>query len=276
MLTHIDRSAHSLEELSSTHSETRSVTQQLAHFLPFSNQHPPSTHKHTSPRDPDACQHSDSQTSLDRQDKFEISTANISLLPSTPDDMLLQRQDLVLSSSDQSLQVKLQVIVNLITDKVEEVQVRDISAWADQELGGWLRAFPSNSDLSAIGTAFGRYLAIAKDRAQCFQASEQEFESLAISRQNLYEHPEFDSYLGQQALTFSHDEVALDIVWLCSVRDDGNTESRVSAKAKFPVTWQLTSGGAELDKVGEAFDQLVRDRGPLEAVRVIGNLIFPT
>lgn len=276
MLTHIDRSADPLDELSSPRSETRSVTQQLAHFLPFSNQHPPSTPRHPSPRDSDAFQLSDSQISLDRQDKFKISTANISLLPSAPDDVLLQRQDLVLSSSDQSLRVKLQVTVNLTTDKVEEVQVRDISAWADEELGGWLRAFPPDSDLSAVGTAFGRYLAIAKDRAQCFQASEQEFESLAMSRQNLYGHPDFDSYLGQQALTFSHNQVALDIVWLCLVRDDGNIESRVSAKAKFPVTWRRTSGGAELDKVGEAFDLLVRDRGPLEAVRVIGNLIFPT
>ncbi|KAL2047594.1 hypothetical protein N7G274_000636 [Stereocaulon virgatum] len=267
-------SAHSSKELSSTHLETRSVTQQLAHFLPFSNRHPPSTHKHLSPRDSDAFQLFDSQISLDRQDKLKISTANICLLPPAPDDVLLQRQDLVLSSSDKSLQVKLQVTVNLTTDKVEEVHVRDMSAWADLELGGWLRGFPPNNDLSAIGTAFGRYLAVAKDRAQCFHSSEQEFEALAISRQKLDEHPDFDSYLGQQALTFSHKEVALDIVWLCSVHDDGNIESKVSAKAKFPVTWQRTSGRAELDKVGEAFDQLVQDRGPLEAIRVIGNLIF--
>ena len=46
-------------------------------------------------------------------------------------------------------------------------------------------------------------------------------------------------------------------------------------KASFPDTWRRIEGGAELGKIDEAFDLLVKDRGALEAIRVVCTLIFP-
>ena len=108
--------------------------------------------------------------------------------------------------------------------------------------------------------------------------SEREFKALLPNRRitgragssNLVSH------LGRQELKFSRNLVVLDFVWKISINNDGEVEGNISAKASFPDTWRRTEGGAELGKIDEAFDLLVKDRGALEAIRVVCTLIFPT
>ena len=178
----------------------------------------------------------------------------------------------------QLLQAKLQVTMDGTEQMVTGLNILEMTQWAHRELGIWFTLLDGNKSLSAIGAAFGHYVVESKKRAQCFQDSEQEFRALVDNRTLAasVEHQSLISYLGRQTLTFSREPVALEFSWLLSINDEGEVESLISAKAKFPASWQQTEGGDQLAKVGEAFDILVKDRGAKEAIRVVCRLIFPS
>ncbi|KAK4696373.1 hypothetical protein P7C71_g1531, partial [Lecanoromycetidae sp. Uapishka_2] len=192
-----------------------------------------------------------------------------------PDGVLQQRQDLLLCSAQQILRAKLQATVNIPTQTIETLQIKGMSPWADRELGGWMRALPMDSNLSVIGTAFGKYYEMARTRAQCFLDAERGLKTLIADPKTL-EHTgdaRLSNYFGNQDISFSREHVTLDIAWLASFGDDGDVESHVTARAKFPDTWRRTAG-ADLDRIGDAFDLLAKERGVLEAIRVVCKLIF--
>ena len=178
----------------------------------------------------------------------------------------------------QLLQAKLQVTMDRTEQIVTGLNILEMSQWAHRELGTWFTLLNGNKNLSAIGAAFGHYYLVSKERAQCFQDSEQEFRALLDNRTLAASIGQQDliSYLGRQTLTFSREPVALDFSWLLSINDEGEVESLISAKANFPASWQQREGGNQLAKVGEAFDILVKDRGAREAIRVVCRLIFPS
>lgn len=178
----------------------------------------------------------------------------------------------------QILQAKLQITLDGTEQIVTGLNILEMSPWAHRELGTWFTLLNGNKNLSAVGAAFGHYYLVSKERAQCFQGSEQEFRDLLDNRTSATSigHQDLISYLGRQTLTFSREPVALDVSWLLSINDEGEVESLISAKANFPASWQQTEGGDQLAKVGEAFDILVKDRGAKEAIRVVCRLIFPT
>lgn len=178
----------------------------------------------------------------------------------------------------QLLQAKLQVTMNGADLIITVLNIVEISQWAHRELGTWFALLNGNKTLSAVGAAFGHYYLVSKERAECFRDSEQEFRAL-LDNQTVatsIKTQDLTSYLGRQTLTFSREPVALEISWLLSINDEGDVESLISAKASFPASWQQTEGGDQLAKVGEAFDILVKDRGPKEAMSVVCRLIFPS
>ena len=178
----------------------------------------------------------------------------------------------------QLLQAKLQVTMDGADLMVTVLNILEISQWAHRELGTWFALLNGNKNLSAVGAAFGHYYVVSKERAECFRDSEHEFRALLDNPTvaTSIKHQGLISYLGRQILTFSREPVALEFSWLVSINDGGEVESLISAKAKFPASWQQTEGGDQLAKVGEAFDILVKDRGPKEAIRVVCRLIFPS
>ena len=178
----------------------------------------------------------------------------------------------------QLLQAKLQVTMDRTDLMVTGLNILEINQWAHRELGTWFALLNGNKNLSAVGAAFGHYYIVSKERAECFRDFEQEFQVVLDSQTvatSINQH-DLKSYLGRQTLTFSREPVALEISWLVSINDEGEVESLILAEPKFPTSWQQTEGGDQLAKVGEAFDILVKDRGPREAIRVVCRLIFPS
>jgi len=249
-----------------------SLIHRLDRFLPFSRL-PPGRH---ASQDLDASQQLNADDSQDSVAPFTITTTNALLLPSIADNALQERQDLTMSAPRQLLRAKLQITINIASQSIDQLRILGMSPWADGELGGWLRALPVDSNLSVIGTAFGRYYEMCRDRAQCFLEAEQELKVLLTSRRIVDgpEHLRLSTYLGRQDVSFARDHVGLDVTWLVSFNDDGETESRVTAKARLPDTWRRTVG-AELDKIGDAFELLVKEKGALEAILVVCRLMFP-
>lgn len=254
-----------------------SLTNRLAHFLPFGR---PLSPAHA-PRidDLDAARFGTRESSQESAAApFDVTLSGVNLLPPTDGPASLHCRNLVLTSLMQLLQAKLQVTMDGADLMVTGLTILDISPWAHRELGTWFALLNGNKNLSAVGAAFGHYYVVSKERAECFRDSEQEFRAVLDNQMaaTSIRHQDLSSYLGRQTLTFSREPVALEFSWLVSINDEGEVESLISAKAKFPASWQQTEGGDQLTKVGEAFDILVKDRGMKEAIRVVCKLIFPS
>lgn len=82
-------------------------------------------------------------------------------------------------------------------------------------------------------------------------------------------------HLGRQSMLFTRSPVSLLVTWQILIAPQtGDVQSCVAAYAAFPHRWTQSSGGEALEKVGEAFDLLVSQRGVFESVGIICGLIF--
>ena len=253
-----------------------SLTSRLAHFLPFGRSLQPARPPSIANRDA-AC-YGSGEIPESAAAPFKVTLSRVDLLPLTGGLAKSLCRNLVLTSPMQLLQAKLRVTMDGADMMVTGLNILEISQWAHRELGTWFALLNGNKNLSAVGAAFGHYYVVSKERAECFRESEQEFRTVLDNGTRAMSINKQDptSYLGRQTLTFSRGPVALEISWLVSINDEGEVESLISAKAQFPTSWEQTQGGDQLAKIGEAFDILVMDRGPKEAIRVVCKLIFPS
>ncbi|RFU33656.1 hypothetical protein B7463_g2700, partial [Scytalidium lignicola] len=82
-------------------------------------------------------------------------------------------------------------------------------------------------------------------------------------------------HLGRTAMDIESEEVELRLEWKIGFDWTGEVESSVSAATRLPRSWQEIDERHSLTKVPETFDRLVRERGPLVAVRTIVRLLMP-
>ena len=248
-----------------------SLTQQLAHFLPFSIKPRPPEPRAPSPKEKDVDQVLDLDTLQTAGTPFTVTTSNTVLLPHTLDNSLLQRQDVTISTPQQLLICDLQLTANITTQRISHLDILALSSWAEPELGSWLRQSCENMEVAALGRAFGRYWEVARLRGKCWISCKQDFNNLVANA------PESNSpflHLGMQDLVLARSGVQLKVTWRISLRDQGEVESHTSACPRFPATWH-PEANSELAKIGDAFVMLVEDRGIPEAIGMICKVVFP-
>ena len=263
---------HTRPEEIDRNTKSSSLTQRLARFLPFSIEPPPTVPRPPSPKDTHTSQGLGWDLSQPAAASFTITTSNTLLLPPTVNNELLQRQDIIMSTSQRLLTSDLQLTANTVTQQISHLDIRAISSWAEPELGSWLRQSMEKMELTALGRAFGRYWEVAKLRGKCWISCKQDFENLVANA------PESNSpllYLGMQDLIFVRSNVQLKVSWRILISEQGEVESHSSAHPRFPATWQQEAN-SELAKIGDAFMMLVEDRGIPEAIGMICKVVFPT
>lgn len=259
------------------------LSQRLARFLPFSSRPPPPTPKPPSPQDQEPSYALDLEPSEDRSAPFTVTISDTILLAPTPDNVLLQSQIISLSSKSHALFVKLKLTIDVVSQTITQMQVVELSDWAEGELGGWLRASSQKRSIVAVGAALGHYWLTCLQRLKCWgdavrnygdmMADDRGFSRMP-SRPTIADLASIIPHLCWRDLHMARGSLSLTIQWRVSISNDGNVDSDVSALAKFPDTWRWTEAGAELDKVGEAFKMLVNDRGAAQAIRVLAGLLF--
>ena len=263
--------AQSIEAIPVAAAKPFTLTQRLAKFLPFAIVfHSPE------PRSPppktNGVNHTLDLDTMQTAVTPFINISNASLLPTTADNDLLQRQNVLLSTPQQSLKCDLQITTNINAHQITKLETQALSSWAEPELGSWLRGPREKMEVAALGRAFGRYWEVAKLRGKCWISCKQEFTNLVANA------PESNSpllYLGMQDLIFARSNVQLKLTWRISLSDQGEVESHSSAYPRFPAAWQQEAN-SELTKVGDAFMMLVEDRGIPEAIGTICKVVFPT
>ena len=266
------RTAQSIEAIPVAATKPSTLTQRLAKFLPFAIVSRSPEPKSPSPKTNDVNHTLDLDTMEAAVTPFTIAISNASLLPTTADNDLLQRQDVCLSTPQQSLKCDLQITTNINAHQIAKLETQALSSWAEPELGSWLRGPREKMEIAALGRAFGRYWEVAKVRGKCWISCKQDFTNLVANA------PESNSpllYLGMQDLIFARSNVQLKLTWRISLSDQGEVESHSSAHPRFPAAWQQEAN-SELTKVGDAFMMLVEDRGIPEAIGTICKVVFPT
>lgn len=249
-----------------------SLTRRLAKFLPFSVNPRLTEPRPSSPKDTDINQDLNWDIPQTAAAPFTITTSNTLLLPPTVDNDLLQRQDIIMSTSQRLLTSDLRLTASTTTQQISHLDVQALSSWAEPELGSWLRQSLEKMELAALGRAFGRYWEVAKLRGKCWINCKQDFKNLVANA------PESNNpllYLGMQDLVFARSNVQLKVTWRILISDQGEVESDSSAYPRFPAAWQQEAN-SELAKVGDAFMMLVEDRGVPEAIGMICKVVFPT
>lgn len=278
-------SQHTNNNDSSAPQKVPPLSQRLTRFLPFSSSPPPPALNETSTR------HQGTRKTLSFEvletpiTPFTVTTSDLVLLPFNTENKLLQSQMIVLSSPCQSLLLELRLVIDVTSQTSTRMEVIELSDWAEDELGGWLRASSANRSVAAIGTAFGRYWIVCLERLRSWDDAVRKYGDLIAVHADIegMSWPPTNDYLPLviphlcwRSLCMARDAVALVIKWSITIDDNGNVESDVLALPSFPDRWRETEVGMELEKVGDAFKLLLDDKGPTEAISVVAGLLFPS
>lgn len=97
-----------------------------------------------------------------------------SLDPSGLPETSSQGLEITFASHQQLLDVKIQLLIDKATGNSTELKVTSISAWADSELGSWLRNEAQSSSRATIERAIGNYWETSLIRASCWQRCEED------------------------------------------------------------------------------------------------------
>ena len=210
-----------------------------------------------------------------------MSTSDISLLEETLENSLVQRQVVELSSMCASLKTRLLVTINIASQIIRQLQVLELSTWAESELRANLS---KETNLANIGRHFMRYSILCLERLRCWNDVALDFDALFVNNGDFEILPlpleNVNSVcaphrLGRQECSLARGNVSVSFTWRILIDDEGEIRNDVTVSPKFPEWWLQVDCGAELAKIGEAFDSLKKENGIRQAIFAVAKLIFP-
>ncbi|PMD48485.1 hypothetical protein L207DRAFT_505515 [Hyaloscypha variabilis F] len=108
------------------------------------------------------------------------------------------------------------------------------------------------------------------------EANTEEDEAEEAAMQQKWTRKQLLPQIGRTSMEFTNDEVELRFEWKIRFDWTGEVDSHIAAVAKLPRNWQETDERGSLAKVPDMFNKLVKERGPLGAVRTTIGLLMPT
>ncbi|KAF4626744.1 hypothetical protein G7Y89_g11413 [Cudoniella acicularis] len=83
-------------------------------------------------------------------------------------------------------------------------------------------------------------------------------------------------HMGRTSMEISNENVEIFFEWRIGFDWTGEVESSFSATARSPQSWQKADDRKILSKIPNMFNGLVKESGPLHAVRAVVGLLMPT
>ncbi|KAI9051152.1 hypothetical protein LZ554_005254 [Drepanopeziza brunnea f. sp. 'monogermtubi'] len=180
---------------------------------------------------------------------------------------------------------------------------------AEKELGTFIRARARSDsvlgkDVTVVCWAMSRWIEVSIQRARFWCAIEHEFGTPQARAQTLlkkkkrkrqgapdaiadgmeveesedrqiWTRRQMLPHIGRTGAELSNSEVELRFEWKISFDWTGEVESAITASARLPGAWQHADDRSSLAKVPDTFDKLVKERGPLGAVRATVGIFMP-
>ena len=250
--------------------QTRTISQCLAQFLPFSGIQRTSAPKRLTT----IAQAADDFP--DNTDPFTIKVSNSTCsIPSASS--LLVRQDVEVSTPEHSMVARLRIMIAPTSQVISDIRVLGTTASTASELAPWLQADAKERTSTSIGKSIGQYLEESSLRTRCWTQCMNEYPGLVKAITETHSRLEEAQFLshGGQSLCLERSSANVAIEWHISFTDDGDVDSKISSKTSVPEAWKELPGGHELGRIDEAFDGLVREKGVTEAIRAIARILFP-
>ncbi|KAG0649908.1 hypothetical protein D0Z07_3691 [Hyphodiscus hymeniophilus] len=205
---------------------------------------------------------------------------------------------------------RLSMVVDSSLLSITSLDIEALPFMAEKELGTFMRE-QSNSDnvfdrnIGVLCWAMGRWVEVSVSRARFWATVEQDFTTLEARAKSL-EHKvrkrkrrgsvilgdddatdngheeqrkwtmrQLLPHMGRTVMELNNDEIELRFEWRIGFDWTGEAESAISASARLPKSWQSLDDRKSLHKIPASFDKLVKERGPLLAVRTIVGLLMP-
>ena len=200
---------------------------------------------------------------------FTASTFEINLLEEAPENSLIQLQVVELSSMLSSLKTRLLITINTTSQIITQIEVLELSTWAESEFGNYLRGVQTESNLATIGQRFMRYSTLCLERLKCWNDLASDFDALSMDNSGFQILPlPLDSVtpvnmmhlLCRQEYSLARGNVKVSFTWRISIDDEGDIRNDVRVWPEFPETWLQGAIGAEVAKVGKVFELLKKEK----------------
>ncbi|KAK0122652.1 hypothetical protein ONS96_009690 [Cadophora gregata f. sp. sojae] len=226
---------------------------------------------------------------------------------------ILQRHIITASHPSGLFTTRLSMTVDTSVHTIAALDILRLDMNAEKELGTFIRSrsrsdHPLGKDITVVCWAMSRWIEVSISRARFWCAVESDFgtpqaraKSMQKKRKRKRKGPGQDDessaaldklsddaedrqtwtrrqllpQIGRTGFELANEDVELRFEWRISFDWTGEVESAISASARLPRTWQQADDRNSLAKVPETFDKLVKERGPLGAVRATVGLFMP-
>ncbi|CZT42984.1 uncharacterized protein RSE6_02956 [Rhynchosporium secalis] len=232
-----------------------------------------------------------------------------SLLPD--EKSVLQRHVITASHPSGLFSARLSMTVDTASYTISALDILRLDMNAEKELGTFIRArsrtdHPLGKDITVVCWAMLRWIEVSIQRAQFWCTIEKEcgtpqaratilqkkrkwkrqgsvlnVEASAPNEvdesveKQIWTRRQLCPHIGRTSLELSDENVELRFEWKLSFDWAGEVETVMSASARLPQSWQKLDDRNSLAKIPETFSKMVKERGPLAAVRATVELFMP-
>ncbi|CAI6340019.1 unnamed protein product [Periconia digitata] len=271
-----------------------SLSNLLCSFLPFSTQTIPLPHSRLPKSKPvpshrplaldDPLPYLQMFTNLDMTTQLDLPKGE------TPSgsDHVHQKHTIQLTAPQKLLAATIDLVIDIQTSTIVDLQIIRLSYWAERELGTFIREKSLQHDLSNACWAIGSYWELARKRAEFWHKCEAAFAHLlpgqtnddtenVIQRQQdakTMSRKVLNRHLGRDMLLLQDHHVMLQLNWAIEFDWTGEANSNVGVRAAVPQVWTETDEGMNFDKIPETFDMLLQSKGAFAATKTMVALLF--
>jgi hypothetical protein len=236
------------------------LSQLLTSFLPFSNLRP----RLPTPPSSSPEEKLPSHAPIELEDPLPYlrlftnlrCSSDITARPAPDENSFHQVHDIKIQGPQNILKATVEMTIDPMTEQVEELAIKELSSWAEHELGTWIRKRAAEEkDAGNICWAMDSYWSLAKKRAECWIRCERAFREKLVGagpelrgnstqdgldgsdgtgKNMKYQKHELQKYLAKDHLLFRSEEVAFRVSWTIQFDWTGEAESQIKGMAGFP------------------------------------------
>ncbi|KAF2271809.1 uncharacterized protein EI97DRAFT_497022 [Westerdykella ornata] len=201
-----------------------------------------------------------------------------------------QRLSIDIIGPQKLLTGSVEATIDTMSHRIVNLDVPRLSAWAEKELGTFMREKAKQKNLSCACWAMDSYWDLTKKRAEYWRKCETAFAHLIPGRRNVgnensnqamdgdasknMTRKDLLRHLGRDVLVLEDKHVLLKISWRIQFDWTGEAESIVQVEPAYPRVWAEADTSRSLNTIPQTFQSLVEAHGVFAATKIMVALLF--